>query len=196
MKEQAKKYVEVPHFLLDMSHQMREQDGRGVSDPIWVVCYDEHITCAEGYGDFFVLVDREDNASNTELYSDVDGNTLTLVKHVQKYYSGRFNQWHAANKEEWPSIDAASIAEFIDDPCGWLNDLGIEEHEIEKLEMQRVTTEVKYCLTEVDAEAFVARKGHDYGRLYTSVRSMVFCPQMVQLRNWILSLTPPAEGEQ
>ncbi|MCG6387537.1 ead/Ea22-like family protein [Vibrio fluvialis] len=186
----------LPDFLLEMSRQMHQQDNRCTRDPIWVVCHDEKLTCADGCGDYWVLVDRENNADIEELFDSVNFNALPLVEHVREYYPQHFAQWLSDNQEDWPE-DSASIAESLDDPHLWLSELGIADHQIGKFDVQTVTREVKYCLTESDANAFIARKQHDYPKLYTFVKSMVFCPQMVELREWILSLTtPPAEGNE
>ena len=59
---------------------------------------------------------------------------------------------------------------------------------IERLAMKKERTIIKSCLTEDDAMFFIKRKQHDYAPLYTYVESMVYCPQMIELRNWIKSL--------
>lgn len=184
----------LPDFLLEMSRQMHQQDNRCTRDPIWVVCHDDFITCAEDRGDHFELINRSDHdLDNPVLFSSANGDAQTLVEHIQEFYPEHFKEWYEENMDEWPDDDAKSIASCIDDPCGWIDELGIDEGEIERIEMQKVTVELKYCLTESDANAFIARKQHDYPKLYTFVKSMVFCPQMVELREWILSLTKDGE---
>ncbi|MDB4326374.1 ead/Ea22-like family protein, partial [bacterium] len=59
--------------------------------------------------------------------------------------------------------------------------------------MVREMKVVKACLTEADANWFIKRKQHDYGKLYTYVYSMCYCPQMIELREWIISLTNKSE---
>ena len=49
-------------------------------------------------------------------------------------------------------------------------------------------------LTEADANWFINRKQHDYPKLYTYVESMYYCPQMIELRNWIMSLKATGES--
>jgi hypothetical protein len=58
-----------------------------------------------------------------------------------------------------------------------------------KIHLQETEEVVKTCLTEADANWFIQRKQHDYPKLYTYAESMCFCPQMIELRNWIMSLT-------
>lgn len=60
---------------------------------------------------------------------------------------------------------------------------------IEKLAMQKEREIVKACLTQDDADYFIKRKQHDYAKLYTYVESMIYCPQMIELRAWIKNLT-------
>lgn len=186
----------LPDFLLEMSRQMHQQGTGGASNPIWIVAYDELITSAQDYGDYFVLVDTQND--NAVLYSAQDCDAQMLVEHVKKQFPVHFKEWYEENMDDGPDDDVNTIAGCIDDPCGWIDELGINEGLIERLEMQKVTCEVKACLTHADAQAFITRKQHDYPhKLYTFVKSMVFCPQMVELREWILSLTtPPAEGNE
>jgi hypothetical protein len=193
MKEQM---TVIPDFLLEMSKQMHQQDNRATSHPVWVVCYDDYITCADGRGDHVELIDATGRLECPVLYTDRDCDATELVEHIQEYYPEQFNAWYEANKVEWPDRDAASIAEHIDDAYAYVCDLGIDDRYIERIEVQRVVREVTCCLTEADANAFIKRKQHDYSKLYTYVKSMVFCPQMIELREWILSLTEPEEANQ
>ena len=74
------------------------------------------------------------------------------------------------------------------DPSDFWGELPIDIT-IEKLAMQKERTIVKSCLTEEDARFFIRRKQYDYAKLYTYVESMIFCPQMIELRAWIKSLS-------
>ena len=137
----------IPDFLIKMSEQMHSQDNRITADPIWFVCCDRPQITAEGYEEWFEVLD------------------------VNNEYEVIYSSKHDSN-----SIDVYNL------PDGQ-----------EVFFMKSVRSVVRACLTESDANAFIKRKQHDYPKLYTYVESMHFCPQMVELRNWILSLGDSAK---
>ncbi|HAV1574503.1 TPA: ead/Ea22-like family protein [Vibrio parahaemolyticus] len=197
MKEQASNHVEVPDFLLEMSRQMHEQDNRSTRDPIWQVKYRTHLVTEEDYNEsHWEIVDTEEGITlfHSKHDSDFDG----LFEHLFDCQPDWLIEWaeQYANMDvkahdgdiEGDSYDALLVAfqSHFDPNVQELPD------SLKKFHMQEVEVVVKTCLTEADANAFIKRKQHDYPKLYTYVESMVFCPQMIQLRDWILSLTPPA----
>ena len=97
--------------------------------------------------------------------------------------------------EELKMIEAK--AETLNDPGVF--EVGLEDGE-GRAYIGRVTGaliaqdgDTKVFLTEEDANWFIKRKQHDYPKLYTYVESLCFCPQMIELRGWIKSLSQ--EGE-
>lgn len=170
--------IEIPDFLIEMSKQINEQDNRLTADPVWVVCYDEDVTCADGRGDKEVyLIHGDCSPTEIERYDD-DG----VIKYLLENDSEWVDEWCKNNSEEdEPFIfEEEFMLEFNEDELP-------ENFEI--VSMQTIRNKVKYCLTEADAIAFINRKQHDYKRLYTYVESMCFCPQMIELRNWIKGIS-------
>ena len=176
---------QLPAFLIEMSKQMHEQSNRCTAEPIWQVRCKRYLVTEQDYNEHHWEIISEDDGFL--LYrSDVDGDYKRLAEHL------------IDNNEDWCAewcrdfdIDLACEYDFIDifstqyDPDGYL-DL---PDGYKRLYLQETEEVIKTCLTEVDARAFIARKQHDYPKLYTYVESMVYCPQMIELRNWILSLT-------
>jgi len=167
--------MELPKFLLEMSKQLNEQDNRCTADPIWVVCYDEWLTCANDRGDKEVIIICDESGGCKQ---------FDCVDEVTEWLSENYPDWckSQCKEEEVESIDDI----FDESTMDWFTmPKGVE---LEKIEMQKVVHKLKYCLTESDANAFIKRKQHDYTRLYTYVESMYHCPQMTELRNWIKGL--------
>lgn len=180
--------IEVPAFLLEMSQQMHSQDNRCTADPIWQVRCKRFRPTDRNYSDRFHVVDRENDFSlvadsflgdiNEQIVNyldwDEDDLPVCLEKWVDKRCAGLSN---GQEKIDYFTENFDSDSDELD---------GVETVWVEEYE-----DVVKSCLTEADALAFIARKQHDYPKLYTYVESMVFCPQMIELRNWIMSLTKP-----
>ena len=164
--------IEIPNFLIEMSKQLNEQDNRCTADPIWVVCHDDWLTCADDSGDECIECGTEDHAE--------------IFEHLKEYHEDWC--WGVIKAADEDEDDLDEIENHFDlDDIYCQNELP-EGVEIEKLAMQKVVHKVKYCLTEADANAFIKRKQHDYKKLYTYVESMYHCPQMIALRDWIKQL--------
>tara|TARA_R110000850_G_C9704404_1_gene440484 strand:+ start:39 stop:569 length:531 start_codon:yes stop_codon:yes gene_type:complete len=173
--------MEIPNFLIEMSKQMNNEDVRCTAEPIWTVCYDEWLSCADDRGDKTILL----LCDNGDHYIECDDTDHTEIFEYLKEYHPIWSMAliHEFDEEE-DDIDELSsyleLDEYIELP---------DELTIEKLDMQKHRKIVKSCLTEEDARYFIKRKQHDYAPLYTYVESMIFCPQMIELRAWIKSIT-------
>ncbi|TVP11761.1 ead/Ea22-like family protein [Shewanella sp. KCT] len=189
--------IEIPAFLLEMSQQMHQQSNRYTAEPIWQVRCKRYLITEQGYNEHhWEIIDSED-----------DGKAL--------YHSDRCDkqplaEWLLENDLGWCDswLEEIDISADIDDlgafseifMQSFLDDFDVESDYDElpdsliNLHFQEIEDVIKTCFTEADALAFIARKQHDYPKLYTYVESMVFCPQMIELRNWILSLTKPSEA--
>jgi hypothetical protein len=191
----------IPSFLLEMSKQMHEQDNRATNAPSWQVRYKTHLVTEEGYSEHhWEIADTEDGIT---LYHSIhDDNYDGLFEHLFDCQPDWLIEWAEAHA----SMDVKAPDGDIEGDCydallaAFNNTFNPDWHDlpdgIKKFYMQEIEVVVRTCLTEADAKAFITRKQHDYPPLYTYVESMVFCPQMILLRNWILSLTPPAWEEQ
>ncbi len=188
--------IEIPAFLLEMSQQMHQQSNRCTAEPIWQVRCKRYLVTEEGY-----------NESHWEII-DSDGDGYALYR-SDIGYKEALAGWLADNDHQWCSnwlfdndlesiyqdmthvhgdaFDEVFIKAFIDD-FDVKSDYAQLPVPLKRLYLQETEEVVKTCFTEADALAFIARKQHDYPKLYTYVESMVFCPQMIQLRNWIMSL--------
>lgn len=181
--------MEIPAFLLEMSKQMHEQDNRITAHPIWQVRCKRYLITEQGY-----------NESHWELHSpDSEGRPVYSTKPgfnnseaIEEFCESELewcNDWLKYNDVDLDDyedlLDAMNknfrfddVGAWEDWPDGW-----------KKIYLQETEEVIRCCLTETDANAFIARKQHDYPKLYTYVESMYFCPQMIELREWILSLT-------
>jgi len=169
--------MEIPKFLSEMSQQMREQDNRITASPIWMVCYDKARVTAEGYEEYieYAVFDED----YIVVYSTEDGSLAdndSAKEYLQEYHPAWCHKWCEENESDFDSFVFED--EVYDLP-----------EEINTYHMVREREIVKACLTEADANWFIKRKQHDYAKLYTYVISMCYCPQMIELREWILSLT-------
>lgn len=167
--------TEIPDFLIKMSRQINTQNNRITRDPIFVVCYDEKLTTAQGYQE-----DGSEWVGEDGYICDGDDKEA-LLSHLKEHHQDWFDSFAEQldlDEDEEVDCDLDFDPEFCDLP-----------EDITRWFYQKVRRPIKYCLTETDANAFIARKQHDYPELYTYVESMVFCPQMIQLREWIMSLT-------
>ena len=170
--------MNIPDFLLEMSEQLNTQDNRITAEPIWQVCYDkEHVT-ADGYESYVTYGDI--SSGEYELIFSTEDGTAADNDRAIEY----LKENHSAFCEFWSEEFGKDISEmdFDDEFCE------MENLEIQQNFMTRRKEVVKSCLTEADAKWFIQRKQHDYPKLYTYVESMVFCPQMIELRNWIKSI--------
>lgn len=168
--------IKIPEFLLEMSKQINTQDNRITADPLWMICYDKKEITAEGYEQFieYAVNDNDhDIVFSTEYDSPADN------KYALEYIKENYPEYCA----KWEDDNEAPFEDFNFE-AEW--DL---PKDIEKYYMTKRQKIVKACLTEADAKWFIKRKQHDYAPLYTYVFSMCFCPQMIELRNWISSLT-------
>lgn len=187
--------IEIPAFLLEMSQQMHQQDNRCTAEPIWQVRCKRYLPTEEGYDEH-----------HWEIF-DTDGGTA-LYRSDKSDMKQALAEWLAENDHQWCSnwLFDNDIDEVCHDVSHTFDEVFIEafidkfnlesDHDqlpdpLKKFHLQETEEVIRSCLTEADARAFIARKQHDYPKLYTYVESMVFCPQMIQLRNWIMSLTKP-----
>ena len=178
---------QIPDFLIEMSKQMNEQSNRMTAHPVWQVRCKRWRVTMSGYSDTFEFVDvenehcvaatsREDAEINQQIieYLDCDPNDLPVL--LESWVDGKCDLTHGQEKIDY-----------------FLENFNHEYDELEGFELfwvEEYEDVVKGAfLTESDANWFIQRKQHDYPKLYTYVESMVFCPQMIELRNWIMSLT-------
>jgi hypothetical protein len=183
----------IPAFLIEMSKQMHEQDNRITAEPIWQVRCKRFRPTAQGYSDIFHILDTENdyglvaNSSsdiniNQQIvnYLDCDPDDLPIV--LESWVDGECELTDGQEKIDY-----------------FLENFDIDIDEIDGFDVIWVEEYVDIVksafLTEVDANWFIQRKQHDYPKLYTYVVSMYLCPQMIELRNWILSLTNKCDGQ-
>lgn len=164
----------IPDFLIEMSQQMHAQDNRITAHPIWQVRHKEYLATGEGIHEHhWEVIDSNDDPC--VVYRSDQDEAEVLVDYLRQNY-------HSDYDEEY--LD--DIRHCIQYGCGLPIDLPTGVYVVYCQEVEKI---VKTCLTEADANWFIQRKQHDYPPLYTYVESMTYCPQMIELREWILSLT-------
>ncbi|HDV5541044.1 TPA: ead/Ea22-like family protein [Vibrio cholerae] len=193
--------IEIPDFLIEMSKQMHEQNNRITADPIWQVRHKQYLVTEQGYNEsHWEIAATEEGCTLYHSQNDSDYQELIL------YLIDNHPDWMREWAEEYADMEIE-----LDDGEMMLEELELDrltdafnssfDHDwhdlpegVKKFHMQEIEVVVKTCLTEEDANAFIQRKQHDYPKLYTYVESMVGCQQMIELRNWILSLTEKPNG--
>lgn len=180
--------MEIPEFLIEMSKQMHEQDNRITAHPIWQVRCKRYLLTEQGYNESHWELHSHDSEGHP-VYSSKEGyNNRHAIEYLVDEAPDWCHRWaeeHEYNLEEFETLEDAFDAYFsFTDPHEdeWPEDWKV-------VYMQETEQVVRACLTEADANAFIVRKQHDYPHLYTYVETMYHCPQMIQLREWILSLT-------
>ncbi|GAB2507390.1 hypothetical protein [Microbulbifer agarilyticus] len=166
----------VPEWLMEMSHQMREQPSRATAHPFWQVRCKRYIPTAEGYNEHHKEVAGDDGViwrSDCPLSELID------------YLLENHTEWCAT----WAGDHHPG-----DDPEEALNMwFGFDEGELPDgltlLAVQEIEEVVSTHLTEAGAEQFIKRKQHDHPPLYTYVESAYWSPQLRQLQDWIIGLT-------
>lgn len=183
--------IEIPKFLIEMSEQINTQGNHMTADPIWQVCYDEKVLTEEGYEDGVRIMAFNDGEPSMLYDSESCDDMSHFIEDALENYPEIVDKTVNFFKEELFDPEYNFKCFCFDD---------FEESEFNDPERyflfryKKVRTVVKSCLTEKDAEWFINRKQHDYAPLYMYVYSMVFCPQMIELREWIMSLTKRPEG--
>ncbi len=183
--------IEIPAFLLEMSQQMHQQSNRCTAEPIWQVRCKRYLVTESGYSEHhWEIVDEEGDAFyHSEEDSGLSELAICIFESHTEWASsfwGRHEETRFLDCTESDFVDSFNKnfdPDWIDLPGGF-----------KKIYFQETEEVIKTCFTEADALAFIARKQHDYPKLYTYVESMVFCPQMIELRNWIMSLTKLSEA--
>lgn len=178
--------IEIPDFLIEMSKQLHEQDNRITAEPIFEVRCKRYLVTEEGYNEsHWELLHPEDEGR--PIYSTKDGFDWSESKF--EFYEGNedwCNEWLKDRGLMCNEIEFKDHFDFVEHKEQVFEDWPDGYYVIH---LQEAEETIKSCLTEADAKAFIARKQHDYPKLYTYANSMVFCPQMIELRNWIMSLT-------
>jgi len=183
--------IEIPDFLMEMSKQINTQDNRITAEPVWQVRCKRLRVTAEGFSDLIQIVETEDDyrvvasssgegSINEQIIKYLDCDPEDLPVNIEKWVDDR---------EDCEMSGVEKIDFFIENfDCKY--DLDDLEYSFERFAMKEYEDIVKGAfLTEADAEWFIQRKQHDYPKLYTYVESMTYCPQMIELRNWIMSLS-------
>jgi hypothetical protein len=175
----------VPAFLTEMSKQMHQQNNRITAEPIWQVRCKRYLVTEQDYNEHHWEI-FNDNHDYPVHRSHIDSDYRNLAENLHEDNEEWCREWCLENDIEFGD-EGDFVANFSMqyDPDGFI-DL---PDGYKRLWLQETEEVVKTCLTEADANWFIQRKQHDYPKLYTYVESMCFCPQMIELRNWIMSLT-------
>ena len=184
--------VEIPSFLMEMSKQINEQDNRCTADPVWQVrCKRVRVT-AEGFSDDYQIVDCEGDhnvvATTLNNKGDINQQIVDFLDCDPEDLPINFEKW--VDDQGVYELSGEDKIEYFLDSFDVDSDLGDLNYGFEKYSVEEYEDVVKGAfLTEADANWFINRKQHDYPKLYTYVESMYYCPQMVELREWIMGIS-------
>lgn len=177
----------IPAFLIAMSQQMKQQP----SDHVWQVRSKVHVITERGY-----------NPSHWSIVELDDGQTLFRSdKHDQfealaAYLADTHEDWLVEFLEQEGRIDDSNLGPLLCEKLtGKLNiDGSFLPKNLRIFYMQAVDSVVATCLTQVEALNFIAQNKHLHSEpLYLHATPITGCPQMIELSNWILSLTDQPE---
>ena len=173
--------MEIPDFLKEMSKQMNEQNNRCTADPLFEVRYKTSLVTESGYNEsHFEIMDEE---GRTLHHSGKDSDYGGLAEHLVEHHQGWCISWCEDHDIE---LKEGAFTEYF--PCDFDPDIEDLPGEIKALSMQEIEITVNSHFTEIDAQAFIDRKQHDYPKLYIYAISMCYCWNMTKLRNWIKGL--------
>jgi len=183
--------VILPDFLIEMSKQMNTQGNLVTANPIWQVRCKRYLPTEPGCNESHIEIHAPDS-EGIPVFSSKEGfindDAIEEIWDAETewctYWCGEQGYEISEESKEY-FFDSFNFSEILDDydlPEDW-RIIHMQEHE----------EVVKTCLTEADANFFIKRKQHDYPQLYTYVESMNYCPQMIELSDWIKSLTKPPE---
>lgn len=175
----------VPDFLLEMSRQMQEQPNRCTAHPFWQVRCKSYLPAPEGYNEHHFEVVGDEGVIWRSI-DPIDG----LVSFLTEEHADWCQEWFQNGDYE----GYESIAEAMES-CFKPEDGEFPEG-LTWLAVQEIEEVVTTHLTQTDAEWFIARKQHDYPKLYTYVESAYWSPQLKKLQDWIISLTADAQGAE
>jgi hypothetical protein len=177
----------LPAFLIEMSMQMHEQGNRMTADPIFQVRYKHYLVTAPDYNEHhWEIIEPDDGGT---LYHSEVCDKQRLAEWLVDYESDWCSKWFMEQWEDEQCDKSDGVVFAFCDLFDVENDFDELPDSLMKIHLQETEEVVKTCLTEADANWFIQRKQHDYPKLYTYAESMCFCPQMIELRNWIMSLT-------
>lgn len=164
--------MEIPKFLMEMSEQLNTQDNRITAEPLFCVYYDEKGPPSGDYADGHEYYDDEGLVGYFEDYRQL------LIDNVDS------NEEYVERLLESAGCD--NLGEVCEEDLYIFDEYTMGVHKGFCLKKKRF---VKASLTEAGAQQFIDRKQHDYPPLYIYVESMCYQWQMIELRNWIKSLT-------
>ena len=172
--------VSVPEFLLEMSRQMREQPTRATAHPFWQVRCKRYLPTEQGY-----------NESHYEVCGDEGPvySSNTPISGLAEYLLEHHNEWCRA----WASENHEDDEDYTDAVSSWIDPESELPAELTLVYVQEIEEIITTHLTQAGAEAFIKRKQHDYPKLYTYVESAYWSPQLRELQDWIIGLTPKQE---
>jgi hypothetical protein len=178
--------IEIPSFLLEMSKQMHEQDNRCTAEPIFQVRCKRYLVTAADYNEHhWEIIDDE----GSTLYHSEVCDKQWLAEWLVDYESDWCSKWFIEQCEDEQCDESDGVVFAFCDLFDVEDNYDELPDSLMKIHLQETEEIVKTCLTVADANWFIQRKQHDYPKLYTYAASMYQCPQMIELRNWIMSLT-------
>jgi hypothetical protein len=183
--------MEIPDFLNKMSKQLNSQNNRMTADPLFEVRYKSYLITEQGYseshfeilnddGDCLYHSDRSDDFSELALYA-IENNYDWCKEWIEDSCSDEcFLDDGEVNQEVFIDVFLSDFAHdgSIDLPDG-----------LRVIYLQEIEVTVNSHFTEDGANEFIARKQHDYPKLYTYAISLCYCWDMIELRSWIKGLT-------
>ena len=146
------------------------------------VRYKTTLVTEQGYNESHFEIISEGGET---LYHSINSECFTeLAEHLLENCTSWCKSWLEEYDIEFLSdsfVECFNENYYLD---GWFS----LPDDIVKIHMQEIEVTVNSHLTEASAKAFIKRKQHDYPKLYTYAVSMCYCPQMIELRDWIKGL--------
>lgn len=177
--------VKIPDFLIDLSKQMNSDPSRATAHPFWQVRCKRYLVTEKGYSEHhWELVDDDGVFYRSDKQSE---------EVAAEYLSENYSDWFKATCDDLLQCNRGehgldSMSDFdLFEGFDW--EYAELPDGVKKVHVQEVEEVVTTHFTQAAAEQFIARKQHDYPKLYTYVASAYWSPQLRELQDWIKSLT-------
>jgi hypothetical protein len=166
--------VKIPEHILELAKQMNESPTRCTAEPFWQVRTYEYLPTEQGCDEHHWVLCCEEHGEFFR--SDKDDYSVAF-----DFLAENYQEFVLDERLERDSFTVYDL------------DRSVLPNGITKLHLQEVEKVVWTGLSEAAALQFIARKKHDYGKLFTYVESAYWSPQFAELMNWVKSLEQKKE---
>jgi hypothetical protein len=167
--------TEIPEFIHEMAKRLNEQDSRCTSHPFFQTRCKRYVVTEQGYNDHHYEICGDDG--------------VLFRSHVDELEDFISSEEYS---EYWEKVitneELSDLSEISLDVEDFIFEEFLDGYDLNLIYVQEVDEIVSTHMTEADANRFIARKQHDYPKLYTYAASAYFSQDLRQLQDWIKTL--------